>query len=99
MKLLMLNYEFPPLCGGASPSSYEYARELVSLGHEVDVVTRRYAGLPKFESGHKMIRPIWRAVINGADSIGSPTEYLEYNVLSQRHGTGNGIDGADSAPK
>ena len=49
MKILMLNYEFPPLGGGASPLSYEYARELVSLGHEVDVVTMRHAGLPKFE--------------------------------------------------
>ena len=49
MKLLMLNYEFPPLGGGASPLSYEYARTMVALGHEVDVVTMRYTGFPKFE--------------------------------------------------
>jgi len=27
MKILMLNYEFPPLGGGASPVSYEIAKE------------------------------------------------------------------------
>ncbi len=26
MKILMLNYEFPPLGGGASPVSYEIAK-------------------------------------------------------------------------
>ena len=102
MKVLMLNYEFPPFGGGASPSSYEHARELVSLGHEVDVVTMRHAGLPKFEvvdGINVSIRSIWKTVINSAESVVSPTEYLKYNVLSQRHGPGNGIDGADSAPK
>ena len=173
MKVLMLNYEFPPLGGGASSSSYEHARELVSLGHEVDVVTMRHVGLPKFEvvdgisvyrvpclrgrkeicrtyemasylvsalplvlrlartrkydvnhthfiiptgilslllkrltklpyiitahgsdvpgynpdrfkGGHKIVRPIWRAVINGADSLIAPTEYLKQLIL-QRH--------------
>ena len=53
----------------------------------------------RFKGGHKIAWPIWKAVINGAESIISPTEYLKYNVLSQRHGSGNGIDGADSAPK
>lgn len=166
----MLNYEFPPLGGGASPSSYEYARELVSLGHEVDVVTMRYAGLSKFQvidgvnvyrvpclrgrkdicrtyemasylvgalpwvlrlvrvrrydlnhthfviptgilslmvkrlaglpylitahgsdvpgynpdsfkGAHKLVRPIWTAVINGADTLIAPTEYLKRLIL------------------
>ena len=38
-RILMLNYEFPPLGGGASPVSYEIAKGYVALGHSVDVVT------------------------------------------------------------
>ena len=49
MKVLMLNYEFPPLGGGASSLGYEHARELVRSGHEVDVVTMGYVSLPRFE--------------------------------------------------
>lgn len=49
MNILILNYEFPPLGGGASPVSYSLARELVRKGHGVDVVTMHYEGLPAFE--------------------------------------------------
>lgn len=49
MKILMLNYEFPPLGGGASPASYEVAKGYVKLGHQVDVITMGYKNLPKFE--------------------------------------------------
>jgi len=34
LKILMLNYEFPPLGGGASPVSYEIAKGYVELGNE-----------------------------------------------------------------
>jgi len=49
MKILMLNYEFPPLGGGASPMTYHLSRELIKLGAYVDVVTMSYRGLKKFE--------------------------------------------------
>jgi glycosyltransferase involved in cell wall biosynthesis len=49
MRILVLNYEFPPLGGGASPVSYEIAKGLVKLGHSVDVVTMGFRGLPKNE--------------------------------------------------
>jgi glycosyltransferase involved in cell wall biosynthesis len=49
MRILTLNYEFPPIGGGAAPVSYELAKELVAQGHEVDVVTMGYRGLPAFE--------------------------------------------------
>lgn len=45
----MLNYEFPPLGGGASPVTYEISKHLVELGHSVDVITMHYKELPKFE--------------------------------------------------
>ncbi|MFQ6135783.1 MAG: glycosyltransferase family 4 protein [Candidatus Hydrothermarchaeales archaeon] len=49
MDILMLNYEFPPLGGGASPITYHLSRELVKLGVNVDVVTMGYKGLKRFE--------------------------------------------------
>jgi glycosyltransferase involved in cell wall biosynthesis len=49
MKILFLNYEFPPIGGGASPVSLEIAKGYASRGHHVDVVTMSYRGLPDFE--------------------------------------------------
>ncbi len=49
MRILYLNYEFPPIGGGASPASYEIAKEYVALGHQVTVVTMHYGGLATYE--------------------------------------------------
>jgi glycosyltransferase involved in cell wall biosynthesis len=49
MKILFLNYEFPPIGGGASPVSLEIAKGYVRNGHEVDVVTMSYRDLPAYE--------------------------------------------------
>ncbi len=49
MKILMLNYEFPPLGGGASPVSFEIAKGYTKLGHDVGVVTMGFKGLPEKE--------------------------------------------------
>ena len=48
-KILVLNYEFPPLGGGAGHVSYEIASWYVKKGCEVDVVTMGFAGLPDQE--------------------------------------------------
>ncbi|HEY4497922.1 MAG TPA: glycosyltransferase family 4 protein [Candidatus Paceibacterota bacterium] len=64
MRILFLNYEFPPLGGGASPSSFALARRYVAFGHDVDVVTMCYKGLPKREvmDGIRVFRvPSFRA--------------------------------------
>jgi glycosyltransferase involved in cell wall biosynthesis len=49
MKILMVNYEYPPLGGGAAPVTKSLAEELVHQGHSVDVVTMGFRGLPKEE--------------------------------------------------
>jgi len=49
MKILMLNHEFPPVGGGAAPVTYELCKQLVSMGHRVDVVTMHYGKLPAHE--------------------------------------------------
>lgn len=49
MKILMLNYEFPPIGGGASPVSYDIGRGLAECGHKITVVTMAYGDLPLHE--------------------------------------------------
>ena len=50
VRILMLNYEFPPLGAGGSTSSFNLARNVVALGHEVDIVTMGYRGVPNEET-------------------------------------------------
>jgi glycosyltransferase involved in cell wall biosynthesis len=44
VRILMLNYEFPPIGGGGATSTFNLTRNVVRLGHEVDVVTMGYRG-------------------------------------------------------
>ena len=64
MRLLVLNYEYPPLGGGASPVTAAICKELAARGHRVDVVTMAFRGLPRIEEsgGHRILRiPCLRA--------------------------------------
>ncbi len=45
-------YEFPPLGGGGARVVYGLSRELVRLGHQVDVVTMGRRGLPRRQEVH-----------------------------------------------
>jgi glycosyltransferase involved in cell wall biosynthesis len=46
MRVLMINYEFPPLGGGGGVASYQIAKALTEREHEVDILTTRWRGLP-----------------------------------------------------
>ena len=48
-RLLLINYEFPPLGGGAGNATDYIAAELAGAGAEVKVLTSAFAGLPAFE--------------------------------------------------
>jgi glycosyltransferase involved in cell wall biosynthesis len=50
MRILMINYEFPPLGGGGGVASYQIARALANRQHDVDVLTTRWRGLPGEET-------------------------------------------------
>jgi glycosyltransferase involved in cell wall biosynthesis len=52
LRILMPNLEYPPLGGGAAPVTRGLARALVRRGHDVDVVTMGYKGLPAEEMDH-----------------------------------------------
>jgi len=72
MKILMLNYEFPPLGGGGGCVTKTLAEELVKLGHEVDVVTMDFKGLKRREK------------VNGVNIYRIPSIRKDLNV-SQPH--------------
>jgi glycosyltransferase involved in cell wall biosynthesis len=58
MKILLINYEFPPLGGGAATATKSIAKELANLGHEVIIISSSFKNLAKEESidGYKLIR-------------------------------------------
>lgn len=49
LNILVLNYEFPPIGGGAGVVSYDISKRLVEAGHRVDVITMGFANLPAYE--------------------------------------------------
>jgi len=50
LKILLINSEFPPIGGGAGGASANLARHLVLQGHDVLVLTSRFAALPHSET-------------------------------------------------
>jgi len=49
MKILLINYEYPPLGGGAGQATAALAREFAAAGHEPLVLTSRFRGQPAEE--------------------------------------------------
>lgn len=83
LNILILNYEFPPLGGGASPVSFEIAKAYAKLGHYVDVVTMGYKGLPKIEQKHGI--NIYRVpCLRSKKEICHPHEQLTYIISARR---------------
>lgn len=54
MNILILNYEYPPLGGGAGIGTKAIAEEFVTLGHKVTVITTKALGL----SSHEIINGV-----------------------------------------
>jgi glycosyltransferase involved in cell wall biosynthesis len=83
LRILMLNYEFPPLGGGASPVSYEIAKGYVQLGHSVTVVTMGFKGLPSFEKVDGI--NVYRVkCLRSKKEICHPHEMLSYVFSAKR---------------
>ncbi|MCK4744937.1 glycosyltransferase family 4 protein [Candidatus Parcubacteria bacterium] len=82
-RILVLNYEFPPLGGGASPVSYELAKGYAKLGNEVSVVTMGYKDLPNFEVKDGI--NIYRVkCLRSKKEICHPWEQLTYIISAKR---------------
>lgn len=58
MRILVLNYEFPPIGGGGGRFSADLCRHLARFGHELRVQTSRFRGLPAREmrEGYEIYR-------------------------------------------
>lgn len=83
----MLNYEFPPLGGGASSATYHMAIELQKRGHRVDILTAREKGGPAFETieGVRVFRvPSFRLGVHDAGIFGAAS-YLLFARLKLAH--------------
>ncbi len=79
MRILLLNYEFPPMGGGAGNATSNIARELAAMGHGVDVLTSRLAGQPSEEDldGYRVYRvSSWRKGIHDCGLRGAFTYVL-----------------------
>ena len=83
MRILILNYEFTPLGGGASPVSYELAKGYVKLGHKVTVITMGFKGLLPEEvvDGIKVYRV---KCLRSKKEMCSPHEMLSYVLSAKR---------------
>lgn len=80
-KILVLNYEFPPLGGGASPVSYELAKRLSESGeYDIDVVTMHYKGLKKYEEINKNMRVYRIRALRKKKELCQPYEQLTYLI-------------------
>lgn len=67
MRVLLLNYEFPPLGGGAATASAQIAMHMARSGAEVVVLTSSFKGLPRKErkDGYTIYRvPAMRRTID-----------------------------------
>lgn len=67
MRILLINYEFPPLGGGAGNATQNIARELARAGHSVLVLTTWFSGCTedKIIDGYRLVR--LRAMRSRAD--------------------------------
>ncbi len=60
MNILVLNYEYPPLGGGAAPVCRDLAEFYARHGHQTEVITMAFRGLPRREVVNGVaIRRVW----------------------------------------
>lgn len=83
MKILVLNYEYPPIGGGAAPVSKDLAVELAKRGNTVTVLTMKYGDAPDvdLEGGVTVYRI---KCLRKKKASCSPLEQLSYLIAVRR---------------
>jgi glycosyltransferase involved in cell wall biosynthesis len=85
MRILMFNYEFPPVGGGGGWVAYYLGKHFVEAGHEVRLITAQYRGLPQdevIEGFHVHRVPALRK----RPGVCSVHEMLTYTISSSVYG-------------
>lgn len=88
MNILVLNYEFPPLGGGAAPVSRDIAYQYGKMGHHVVVLTMGYKNLPGHETveGAEIYRlKCWRSKKSSCMPWEQYTYILAVKKFMKRH--------------
>ena len=87
MKILVINYEYPPVGGGAGEVSKRLAEQFAALGHEILVATSAWGDLPKEqdESGVHVVRHFAGRRSKDRSSVLGMAAYL----ASRRWGSGS----------
>jgi glycosyltransferase involved in cell wall biosynthesis len=87
MRILLINYEFPPLGGGGGVACYQIARELAKK-HEVDYLTTSFRNLPKFELVEGI--SVYRVPVLGRKELSTATflSMLSFIPMSLAKGLG-----------
>ena len=83
MRILVLNYEYPPIGGGGAPASREIARGYVQKGHVVHVVSARFGELP-FEELVDGMRVYRLPCLPSRKELSHPREHLSFVVAAMR---------------
>lgn len=84
MRILIINYEYPPVGGGGGVICRDIAEELVKMGHEITVITSQYNGLNDEEmvEGVNIIRvPVWMRKDLSVATIISMLSYVPSCIL------------------
>ena len=82
LRILVINYEYPPIGGGGGVICRDISEEISQMGHQVTVVTSEFHGLPKNEiiNGVRIIRvPV---ALRNKQNVASFPSMLSYVPLS-----------------
>jgi glycosyltransferase involved in cell wall biosynthesis len=83
LKILVINYEYPPIGGGGGVICRDIAEEISAIGHKVTVVTSEFKGLEKYEikNGVEILRvPVFFRSKQNTASLPSMLSYVPASV-------------------
>ena len=78
MRLLVLNYEYPPIGGGAGNATWFLCREWGRQGHCVDIITTWFAGLEETLKESELVTVYRVKSLRKKSEQSNPFEMMSY---------------------